>query len=179
MGRGQRAGWGGRQQTLNSPPSCQPQSLNPTTLSRERPEHLGSPLSLGGQVRISTVGISRLHPQTPSDFLIPGTSPTGQQANLCKAGPEKSPFVRFLGPPCSSQIPPTEAGPPSAQALVPPIPGGRTTEQATGRVAVCRPRQGSPGTLPSAPHQGKQAAVSAHPAPQGKLRTTVSLYWKS
>jgi hypothetical protein len=43
-------------------------------------------------VRISTVGISRLHPQTPSDFLIPGTSPTGQQANLCKAGPEKKPL---------------------------------------------------------------------------------------
>lgn len=44
---------------------------------------------MGGQVRISTVGISRPHPQTPSDFLIPGTSPTGQQANLLKVGPEK------------------------------------------------------------------------------------------
>lgn len=50
---------------------------------------------MGGQVRISTVGISRLHPPTPSNFLMPGTPPTGRQANLPKAGPEKAPVSGF------------------------------------------------------------------------------------
>lgn len=47
---------------------------------------------MGGQVRISTVGISRLHPPTPPHCLMPGTSPTGQKANLLKVGPEKKPL---------------------------------------------------------------------------------------
>lgn len=47
---------------------------------------------MGGQVRISTVGISRIHPPTlPPHCLMPGTSPTGQKANLLKVGPEKKP----------------------------------------------------------------------------------------
>lgn len=60
-------------------PATDPQSY---PLSRERPEvaflALGSPFLLwgrqmGGQVRISIVGILRLHPPTPSNFLMPGT----------------------------------------------------------------------------------------------------------
>lgn len=43
-------------------------------------------------MRISTVGISMLTHQPPSDFLMPGTSPTGQQANLLQVGPEKKPL---------------------------------------------------------------------------------------
>lgn len=57
---------------------------------------------MGGQVRISTVGISRLHPPTPSNFLMPGTPPPRPPGKSAQSWPRKSPcIVWFLGPPCS------------------------------------------------------------------------------
>lgn len=89
---------------------------------------------MGGQVRISTVGISRIHPPTlppplPHARHIPhGPEGKSAQSRPRKKAQKKSPCVWFLGPPCSPQIPPREAGPLSSGALVPTTRGWQDTE---------------------------------------------------
>lgn len=115
---------------------------------------------MGGQVRISTVGISRLHPPTPPHCLMPGTSPTGQKANLLKVGPEKKP-LRLV----------------SRTSLFSPDPSQRGRTQSEGL------RQ--EGFLYVGPGRGVQEpcpvplirpSKQRSPFPQGKLRMPVSLY---